>query len=83
MKGRRQHYVVCIRAEKSSDIEVRKIYEVVPDQSAAKRGYLRIVDESGEDYLYPEAYFSPVELPDKAVRKLSLRRLRDERTLTR
>ena len=68
MKGPKRSYVVCLRAEESSDIEVRKIYEVLPDESAAKRGYLRIVDESGEDYLYPEEYFSPVQLSEKAVR---------------
>ena len=70
MKEPKQHFVVCIRAEESSDIEVRKIYEVLPDETAAKRGYLRIVDESGEDYLYPEDCFSPVQLPQKAVRTL-------------
>jgi len=69
VKGKR-NYVVCLRAEESSDIEVRKIYEVLPDESAAKRGYLRVVDESGEDYLYPEEYFSPVQLSEKAVRAL-------------
>ena len=71
MKGPKRNYVVCLRAEKSSDIEVRKIYEVLPDETAAKRGYLRVVDESGEDYLYPKDYFSPVQLPEKAVRALA------------
>ena len=68
MKGSKRKFVVCIRTEESSDIEVRKIYEVLPDETASKRGYLRIVDESGEDYLYPEEYFSPVQLSEKAVR---------------
>ena len=70
MKSSKQNYVVCIQAEESSDIEVRKIYEVLPDEAAAKRGYLRIVDESGEDYLYPQEFFSPVQLHEKAVRAL-------------
>ena len=70
MKGPKRNYVLCLRAEELSDIEVRKIYEVLPDESAAKRGYVRIVDESGEDYLYPEEYFSPVQLSEKAVRAL-------------
>ena len=60
MKESKRNYVVCIRAEESFDIEVRKIYEVLPDEVAAKRGYARVVDESGEDYLYPEEYFVPV-----------------------
>lgn len=71
MKGQKRNYVVCLRAEEPSDIEVRKIYEVLPDENAAKRGHLRIVDESGEDYLYPEEYFSPVQLSEKAVRALT------------
>ena len=71
MKGQKRNYVVCIRAEESSDIEVRKIYEVLPDEVASKRGYLRVVDELGEDYRYPEQCFSPVELPEKAIRALT------------
>ena len=73
MKASKRNYVVCIRAEEASDIEVRKIYEVLPDEVAAKRGYLRVVDESGEDYLYPEECFSPVQLQEKAVRALRSR----------
>ena len=70
MNGSKRHFVVCIRAEESSDIEVRKIYQILPDETAAKRGYLRIVDESGEDYLYPKGCFSPVQLQEKAIRAL-------------
>ena len=66
----KRNYVVCIQAEASSDIEVRKIYEVVRDELAEKRKYLRVVDDSGEDYLYPEKCFSPVQLPEKAIRVL-------------
>jgi hypothetical protein len=71
MKERKRNYVVCIRAEQSTDIEVRKVYEVLPDESAAKRRYLRIVDESGEDYLYPQECFVPIQLPEEAVRALA------------
>ena len=71
MKGSKRNYVVCIRADESSDIEVRKIYEVLADEIAAKRGYVRVVDESGEDYLYPEECFSPIQLSEKAVRALT------------
>jgi hypothetical protein len=48
------------------DLETRKIYQVLPDHEAAKEGYIRIVDESGEDYLYPESYFVFVDLPREA-----------------
>ncbi len=44
-------------------MELRKIYEVLPDEKAAEDDYIRVVDESGEDYLYPAIYFYPVELP--------------------
>jgi hypothetical protein len=56
-------FALCIRNEHSEDLEKRKIYEVIPDDEASKEGYLRIVDESGEDYLYPESYFVPLDLP--------------------
>jgi hypothetical protein len=47
-------YALCIENKECEDLEKRKIYAVLADNEAAKEGYLRIVDESGEDYLYPE-----------------------------
>jgi hypothetical protein len=70
MKEKTKDCVICVRAEESSDIEVRKVYEVLSDDSAAKRGYLRVVDESGEDYLYPKECFASVHLPEKTVQAL-------------
>jgi len=59
-----KHFVVCIRNEKyEASLELRKIYEVVEDPSAAKHQMLRVVDEEGEDYLYPASWFLPIELP--------------------
>ena len=58
-------FVLCIENKDCDDLEKRKVYQVLPDDKAADEGYLRIVDESGEDYLYPESYFIPVELPRK------------------
>ena len=55
-------FVVCIHNAECEDLEIRKLYQVLPDASAAQEQYLRIVDESGEDYLYPEDYFAPVEV---------------------
>jgi hypothetical protein len=64
-------FVVCIHNEDyPASLELKKIYRVVPDESAAKHKLIRIVDESGEDYLYPEQYFIPIDLPvalEKAV----------------
>jgi len=61
-----QRFVLCIRDDDCEDLEVRKVYRVLPDRAAARDGYMRIVDESGEDYLYPESYFISVKLPRKA-----------------
>jgi hypothetical protein len=65
-------YALCIENKECEDLEKRKIYAVLADNEAAKEGYLRIVDESGEDYLYPESYFIPVELPREAQDALQL-----------
>lgn len=59
-------FALCIENKECEDLEKRKIYRVLPDDEAAKEGYLRIVDESGGDYVYPESYFILVELPRKA-----------------
>jgi hypothetical protein len=59
-------FALCIENKDCEDLEKRKIYQVLPDEAAAKEGYLRIVDELGEDYLYPESYFIPVQLPREA-----------------
>jgi hypothetical protein len=59
-------YAVCVRNAECEDLELRKIYQILPDDRAARDGYVRIVDESGEDYLYPETYFVPIRLPHRA-----------------
>jgi len=59
-------YAVCVRNDECEDLEVRKVYQILPDKEAARDGYVRIVDESGEDYLYPGSYFVPVRLPQRA-----------------
>jgi len=61
-----QLFALCIDNKECEDLEKRKIYRVRTDDDAAKEGYLRIVDESGEDYLYPMSYFVLVELPREA-----------------
>jgi hypothetical protein len=47
-------------------LEVRKIYRVLPDTDALSHGRIRVVDESGKDYLYPEDLFVPIEVPTAA-----------------
>ncbi|MDI6809875.1 MAG: hypothetical protein QME66_13035 [Candidatus Eisenbacteria bacterium] len=64
MKTDAAQYVVCVRNEGyTASLELRKIYEVIPDPDAEVHGMLRLVDESGEDYLYPRDFFLPIELP--------------------
>jgi hypothetical protein len=63
-------FAVCIRKEDCDDLEPRKIYQVLPDESAADDGYIRVIDESGEDYLYPQEYFVHIDLPQAAQKAL-------------
>jgi len=66
-------FAVCINnADYPASLELHKIYRVIPDEDAAVDGDLRVIDESGEDYLYPAEYFAFVELP-RAVEKSGLR----------
>lgn len=58
------HFVICICNDGYEvSLEKRKLYEVIPDFDAVKHHQIRIIDESGEDYLYPENYFIRVALP--------------------
>jgi hypothetical protein len=62
-KAKRQ-LVICVdNSGYEVSLERRKIYEAVADAAAAKRGLMRIVDESGDDYLYPESMFVAAALP--------------------
>jgi len=63
-------FVICVRNEGCEDLELSKVYQVVPDESATQESYIRIIDESGEDYLYPADYFVPIALPQEAARAL-------------
>ena len=57
-------FVICIKNDDyPTSLEKRKLYQVIPDADAEKNNQLRIVDESGEDYLYPENYFVAINLP--------------------
>jgi hypothetical protein len=61
-------FLICIRNEGyPASLELRKVYQALPDDGALKRGYVRVIDESGEDYLYPKEFFVPIDLPQAAV----------------
>jgi hypothetical protein len=65
----RASYVVCVEnAGYPASLELRKIYQRVPDPRAEADEFLRIIDESGEDYLYPSRFFVPIEVPDRVER---------------
>lgn len=65
----RKQFVVCLRNDGYEvSLERRKIYQVLPDADAAKHKQLRVIDESGEDYLYPQKLFAHIELP-QAIRR--------------
>jgi hypothetical protein len=64
--------VVCIDNDGyPASLEKRKIYIALSDPAAGKQGLIRVVDESGEDYLYPETFFRPIDVP-QSVRKAIL-----------
>ena len=64
-------FAVCIQSDDADLLTPRMIYQVLPDESAAKSDHVRIVDNEGEDYLYPAAYFMFLDLPQEVERALS------------
>lgn len=64
-------YVLCIyNKNNKASLELRKLYERIPDKDAEKRGLIRVIDESEEDYLYPAKNFASIRLPLETRRKL-------------
>lgn len=63
-------FVICLRNDDSEDLLVGKVYQTLADEVAARDNYIRVVDESGEDYLYPANFFTSIELPRVAERAL-------------
>jgi len=70
MLGQSQtHFAVCL-TNAEPDLQARKVYKVLPDEQAAKDHYVRVVDEPGEDYLYPETFFIVIQLLHEAEQAL-------------
>jgi hypothetical protein len=66
-------FVVCVKNRGyPASLERRKIYQVLPDPQAAAHRLIRVIDESGEDYLYPANYFVPITLPQTLAKALAL-----------
>ncbi|MCA1592898.1 MAG: hypothetical protein LC754_09665 [Acidobacteria bacterium] len=74
MKQKTKHsirFAVCVNnSEYPASLELHKIYRLLPDEDAAQDGDVRVIDESGEDYLYPADYFVAVELPQEIQKSL-------------
>ena len=68
--NRQLQFAICIQNEGSEDLSLRKIYQILPDASAAENDYIRVIDDSGEDYLYPADYFIRIELPQEVEQAL-------------
>ncbi len=62
-------FAVCVRNDGYPlDLSLRRVYRVLPDPWGARSGWIRVIDDTGEDYLYPAVYFRPLELRDKIAR---------------
>jgi hypothetical protein len=71
-KKKESQFLLCVNnAAYPASLELRKVYHGLPDATAASRNLVRVVDESGEDYLYPAELFVPIELPQAARRALA------------
>jgi hypothetical protein len=57
-------FAICINnGGYVDDLKARTVYQILPDESAARSDYVRVIDETGEDYLYPANLFVPIEVP--------------------
>lgn len=66
------NFVICINnTGYEASLEPRKLYEVLPDPVAVKHEQLRVIDESGEDYLYPASFFLAVQLPENIAEQIA------------
>ena len=71
-KSASTRFLVCVKNDGyPASLEVRKIYQALADPEAARHSLVRVVDKSGEDYLYPQAFFASVELPAAVNKALS------------
>ena len=66
-------FAICLKNKGCEDLIVRKVYQVLADEGAEEKAHLRIIDESGEDYLYPAGYFFFIDVPQKIERALRQR----------
>ncbi|MEA2163073.1 MAG: hypothetical protein QOK37_1200 [Thermoanaerobaculia bacterium] len=66
-----KHFAICIHnGEYAGTLDLRRVYEVLEDATAEERNYVRVIDESGEDYLYPKSWFVSVAVPESVEQLL-------------
>ena len=66
MNEKPRHFAVCIRNEDHEEsLELKKIYQILEDPRANEHDMVRVIDEEGEDYLYPRSWFLSIELPQR------------------
>ena len=66
-KKQRGRFVICVKNQDyPASLELRKVYRLIPDAAAAAKHFVRVLDESGDDYLYNDGLFVPIELPQAA-----------------
>jgi hypothetical protein len=71
MRRQKSRFAICINnSEYPASLELHKVYRVLPDEEAEREGDFRVVDESGEDYLYAADWFMMIELPREVEREL-------------
>jgi hypothetical protein len=71
MASNPKKFVVCLRNKGyEASLEQLKIYRLLPDREAEKHKLIRVIDESGEDYLFPASFFAPIELPEPIRRAI-------------
>ncbi len=70
--ARQYLYALCVKNRGyAAALEVCMVYRVLVDRVAEGRGFVRVIDESGEDYLYPAGFFLPIEIPREAIKVFS------------
>lgn len=63
-------FAICVFSDKETLLTPRKIYQILPDESAERSDYVRVIDDEGEDYLYPKKYFVFVSIPSDAANRI-------------
>lgn len=73
-KRERPRFAVCISSEGyAASLVPRRLYEMLPDEKASRMGLVRVIDDTGEDYLFPTSMFEEIDLPDPIREKLKFR----------